>query len=50
MKKEWIGYIGIGILACAALLCGILYTRAARLQHAYLAAPGPHERAQHHHG
>ena len=33
MKKEWIGYIGIGILACAALLCGILYTRAARLQH-----------------
>lgn len=33
MKKEWIGYIGIGILACAALLYGILYTRAARLQH-----------------
>lgn len=33
MKKEWIGYIGIGILVCAALLCGILYTRAAWLQH-----------------
>ena len=33
MKKEWIGYIGIGILVCAALMCGILYTRAARLQH-----------------
>ena len=33
MKKEWIGYIGIGILVCAALLCGILYTKAAWLQH-----------------
>ena len=33
MKKEWIGYIGIGILVCAALMCGILYTKAAWLQH-----------------
>ena len=33
MKKKWIGYIGIGILVCAALGCGILYTRDARLQH-----------------
>lgn len=33
MKKEWIGYIGIGILVCVALLCGILYTKAAWLQH-----------------
>jgi stage II sporulation protein R len=33
MKKERIGYIGIGILVCAALMCGILYTKAAWLQH-----------------
>lgn len=33
MKKEWIGYIGIGILVCAALMCGVLYTKAAWLQH-----------------
>ena len=32
MAKKWIGYIGVGSLMCAALGCGILYTRQARLQ------------------
>lgn len=32
MTRKWIGYIGIGSLMCAALGCGILYTRQARLQ------------------
>ena len=32
MTKKWIGYIGVGSLMCAALGCGILYTRQARLQ------------------
>ena len=34
MAKKWIGYIGVGSLMCAALGCGILYTRQARLQQA----------------
>ena len=32
MVRKWIGYIGVGSLMCAALGCGILYTRQARLQ------------------
>ena len=32
MARKWIGYIGVGSLMCAALGCGILYTRQARLQ------------------
>ena len=32
MAKKWIGYIGVGSLMCAALGCGILFTRQARLQ------------------
>ena len=32
MAKKWIGYIGVGSLMFAALGCGILYTRQARLQ------------------
>ena len=32
MTRKWIGYIGVGSLMCAALGCGILYTRQARLQ------------------
>ena len=31
MARKWIGYIGVGSLMCAALGCGILYTRQARL-------------------
>ena len=27
MAKKWIGYIGVGSLMCAALGCGILYTK-----------------------
>ena len=34
MARKWIGYIGVGSLMCAALGCGILYTRQARLQQA----------------
>ena len=34
MVRKWIGYIGVGSLMCAALGCGILYTRQARLQQA----------------
>ena len=32
MTRKWIGYIGVGSLMCAALGCGILYTRQARLR------------------